>query len=392
MKRWTVGLAIVVIVDCAGPADAETVRAEYDLTHAFDLTLPEGSEIHSVEWLDFQHAYATALKQITITVGPPPVYYYRPKAPQSYDVGPKPQPTTFNGFVGDGLTRNGLNVHNGATNANVDRIEIAPTGASLTRELDDVVRNTPDNSSAFARSRVDVDPWTSDSISGAVHVDGFGEAVASTKKNDAYAYSSSVLKLEGQLGRGTVDWRPNLAGALEGKASVRAYHDVDPIVFVELDPVTGEEIGTIPLWQFAVEKESDVYYEYDSINTQELTVNGQDGALTIFLSDYTSMPGRADVQFKNGVIVKSFDTGVFEGLFPEVGLPANFTVPMPQINFEYDLGPTGQNAYGFLVFGGAGGDEPIPEPSTVVTLGGLLGMGLIGYGWRTRKRMRIGRS
>jgi hypothetical protein len=28
--------------------------------------------------------------------------------------------------------------------------------------------------------------------------------------------------------------------------------------------------------------------------------------------------------------------------------------------------------------------EPVPEPSTYVALGGLLVMGLIGYGWRRR--------
>ncbi len=30
--------------------------------------------------------------------------------------------------------------------------------------------------------------------------------------------------------------------------------------------------------------------------------------------------------------------------------------------------------------------EPVPEPSTLATLGGLLAMGLIGCGWRRRKR------
>ena len=201
-------------------------------------------------------------------------------------------------------------------------------------------------SRALACNTIEVDPWTNQAplhITGRIHSYGYAWPNASLGNPFAasYAFSTSAVAVRSgiQLANGSIQWIPGfLVESIGGSASSQAFGRVyDPIVLTATNTSNGE------VFEFDL---LDVDIDAGGAGRAEWAGN----AMTVDLPEFeirVEIPGAVidpaqagELRFRveSGVVTQSHGTGIFAGAAPAAGLAVPFTIAMPDLDLDYDLG------------------------------------------------------
>lgn len=189
-----------------------------------------------------------------------------------------------------------------------------------------------------------------------------------------------------QNARGQIKWKPEIHGDFlhDVKSRIR-----DPLDVSVLDLDTN---------QTSISRLLDIGFDSDDnsqISWQDGSVNLSGSNLTFYVNMtspfITSSQGTLRLTFKDDIVSESEDTGIFDGLLPSVGSPANasFQIGDSQgdINIDYDFGSTNTNGYQFDI--GLSGDGAIevaiPEPNSILS---LLALGTLGAASTLKRKQK----
>lgn len=214
---------------------------------------------------------------------------------------------------------------------------------------------------AFACNAVLVHPWTNQApidISGTIESYGYADAaVIGRGAAIAYAFSTAAIRIDSgiTLANGTVQWT---IGALVDAVG-RGAGDVeikDPVVFTATNLATGE-VTTHTLVEVDLSHDGDGRID---IGPGGMTVDIPGMRLDIVVGSPVINPAQAGefrLEVVNGVVQNATATGIYAGLEPPIGTVVPFTVPMPPITLDYDLGldPTQPWEVSADLGGGGGG-------------------------------------
>ena len=223
--------------------------------------------------------------------------------------------------------------------------------------------------SAFASSTVSISTLGIGTVSGLIQSYGF----ANVGQRGESAFSASTASVTARqrirLPFGFILWGPNFAwDFVSGSAYVRK----DPITFKVTDPNTGNllDSGTF----LDVVNTGDGTVNWNDTNIIDFAINNGTFKLTL---DSPFIPvaqrGSLLVEANNGTITRSETTGIYSGLLPQIGNSSNFSIQVPQIQFDYSLPDYGQDVD--VEITGSGGVSVVPEPSSLL---GLVGVGFLG--------------
>lgn len=227
-------------------------------------------------------------------------------------------------------------------------------------------------SSAMGRSNVMVNPWFPGlPITGTITSDGFAEArLNGAGTASAYAFSSSTVEARG-LGffGGQIFWGPILRDTVAGSAQANVTvppvrRRSDPISFRLYDTPQ----STTPFMEGnLLDIETELFRDGDLIwDNGHMGINSPDADLSILINpQFVADPGSIDFQIRNGVVTRSIDDGVFDGVLPPVGSVGPFDFVFPEtLQLNYTLPTAGDYE---LVMGG-GANVNMPEPTALASL------------------------
>ena len=166
--------------------------------------------------------------------------------------------------------------------------------------------------------------------------------------------------------------------------------ETDPVIFTVTNLDTGE-IVTTELFSFEVDLDAPGTASWQNGIVQ---LDGIEGSLSVRMDSpfITSGTGNLLAEFSNGIITSSNDSGIFDGLLPSVGSPANFSFNLGGadgfVDIDFDFGSENTNGYEFNTEFIAEAQvlergETTPEPSAIL---GLLTMGGIALGASKKKQ------
>ena len=169
----------------------------------------------------------------------------------------------------------------------------------------------------------------------------------------------------------------------------------DPLSFTITDPITEEALFSD--WLF----ESDVSILASDMPTpgsikwgaSGMLIDAADAMLSVKLNGaYTIQQGELRLLINHGVVVDSFDSGVFDGWLPDLGAtgPVMISSFGNDFSFDYDLSSLASRfsadanltLEASSVMGSAFDVAAVPEPSTYVLM--LGGLGLLALATRRR--------
>lgn len=117
----------------------------------------------------------------------------------------------------------------------------------------------------------------------------------------------------------------------------------------------------------------------------------EDGTFSINLDNEfipESERGSLFLRVKDGIIIQSEDTGIFDEVLPDVGSSGEFsTEPIGPITFNYDLGDFGKNVE--IKITADGGVISVPESSSTL---GLLFLGAVGISVTLKRKLKSDKS
>ncbi|RMH25312.1 MAG: hypothetical protein D6692_11385 [Planctomycetota bacterium] len=198
-------------------------------------------------------------------------------------------------------------------------------------------------SHARACNRVDVPAWTQQtplSIPATIESAGYADAVTiGSGASFAYAASTAGLTARGgfQMASGQVQWIPGFqVQQVGGQATDLAVQD--PIVFTATNLITGDVIE----WRLL----DILAFSGAGVGTVEwqagvLTVDRPEFEITIEIPAGVVDPtqtGSMRLEVAGGAVIASTGSGVFAGSVVPLGLATPFSVPMPSLSLNYDLG------------------------------------------------------
>ena len=201
-------------------------------------------------------------------------------------------------------------------------------------------------SRALACNTIEVDPWTNQAplhITGRIHSYGYAWPNASQGNPfaNAYAFSTSAVAVRSgfQLANGSVQWIPGFSvDSVGGSASAQAVGRVyDPIVLTATNTATGD-VFEFDLLDVDIDAGGNGAAEWLG---NVLTVDLPEFELRVGIPDAVIDPTQAGelyVLVESGVVTQSHGTGIFAGSAPAAGLSVPFTIAMPDLNLDYDLG------------------------------------------------------
>jgi hypothetical protein len=357
LSRWVVSCSVTVLgAAYATPsADAQAVsRSDYFIQHNFTVQ-PFSAIVTSVRGLDFAQAWVQEPGRNVSRSSPsaqPPAF--APFGNDALFAGSWVLNRSPGAGFGVLANRNSFNVPFGGINRTDQAFIPAPV------------------SSARGRSNITVSPWFPGApISGTITSDGFAEArLNGAGTASAYAFSSSTVEARG-LGffGGQIFWGPILRDSVAGSAQANVSvppvrRRSDPISFRLYDTPQ----STTPFLEGnLLDIETELFHDGDLIwDNGHMGITGSDADLNITINpQFVSDPGSIDFQIRNGVVTRSLDDGVFDGVLPSVGSVGPFDFDFPQmLTLNYTLPTAGDYE---LVMGG-GANVNTPEPTALASL------------------------
>lgn len=118
----------------------------------------------------------------------------------------------------------------------------------------------------------------------------------------------------------------------------------DPIDFQVFDTDTGEILLEDRLLNIEASIFADPDFAYNNFmswntNVKSFNVNAFNANFSIEMSSpFTIQQGILFLEIRGGLVTRSDDTGIFDGLLPAVGSPGVFSMPLDGITLDYDLG------------------------------------------------------
>lgn len=198
-------------------------------------------------------------------------------------------------------------------------------------------------SHARACNRVDVPAWTQQaplSIPATIESAGYADAVTiGSGASFAYASSTAGLTARGgfQMASGQVQWIPGFqVQQVGGQAADLAVQD--PIVFTATNLITGvvTEWRLLDILAFSGAGAGTVDWQAGVLTVDrpefEITIEIPAGAVD------PAQTGSMRLEVAGGAVIASTGSGVFAGSVVPLGLAIPFSVPMPSLSLDYDLG------------------------------------------------------
>ena len=198
-------------------------------------------------------------------------------------------------------------------------------------------------SRARACNRVDVPAWSQQApltIPATIESSGYADAVT-VGSGAAFAYAASTAGLTARGGvtmsSGQIQWIPGFqVQQIGGQAADAAVQD--PIVFTATNLSTGEVVERRLLDIVAFSGAGGGTIEWQG---NALTVDRPEFEIRIEIPPGAVDPAQAGtmrLEVVGGVVIDSSGAGVFAGSVVPVGTGTPFSVPMPSLTLDYDLG------------------------------------------------------
>ena len=206
-------------------------------------------------------------------------------------------------------------------------------------------------------------------------VEGYG---ASPAPGSARAFSAtriSMLGLTEDWRQGTLEWQPSLhMEIIDPTPQDPQFHNPITVSITDNDDNIALQETIVDMWGY-LDAGNDAELLWDD-GTLSIT-NAEYGELVIDLDSEFINPddrGYAHLVFEDGIITESTDSGVLEGILPDVGTPSDFSTTTPDpFTLRYDIPDCGPNLRFDLPLCDDANEGAIPEPSSI----GLLALSSI---------------
>jgi hypothetical protein len=240
------------------------------------------------------------------------------------------------------------------------------------------VNATANGASSQANASLNVTNFVPNDVTGTVRSCGFASVDTNVPSAEAFASSTSTFRVRGGrlMKSGRIRWGPTMTATSHGQATAGVH---DPISFDVIDLVSDAELSGTLL---------DILGELNGESTFAwsngvFSVDASDFSFSIVMnSPYTLQNGTVDLRIAGGTVVTSSATGIFAGLFPAVGSPGTFTMPLPDLTLDYNLGDFGGDDLNTAFDFGNGGSAEVGVPESAA--GVLAGVGLLLFSARKR--------
>jgi hypothetical protein len=311
---------------CAGaPASAQTGQVStYNITHTFNLFAP-AADTARVFVYDFRHVWLATNGQ------------------QDEDHTPAAQDPLFDPYGVETFGAGGVPFNSGLGGGPVPVLynigQIAPSGAPGTPACLFLGLQA---SQAMACNAVRVDPWVNQSpidLTGSISSFGYADAAVQGRGAAlAYAFSTAAIRVDSgvTLANGTIQWQigavVDSVGGGAGEIEIK-----DPVILTATNTATGDS-------QSHTLVEVDMSHGgagHVDITGPAMTVDIPEFRLEIAVGSPVIDPAQAGefrLEVLGGVVQTASASGIFAGSAPPLGTAIPFSVAMPPITLDYDLG------------------------------------------------------
>jgi len=311
------------------PAQSDKVLT-YQIKHSFTLW-PDSPITAKTFAISYNHAFVRE-----------PII-----ACENFKVKPTGQPSTFEAFCTDTIDKDlPLNCFYGNKTKVDTLVRTVPLIGAL--YLDSACALAC-NSPAKSYTCIKVDSLGKPSVKGTIQSFGLTQAINNDLNTATSAFSWSGVDVRDyrKLMNGTLEWVPDFGSTSKGKAkSIRQKAGTsDPVVFKVHDYNTGmDTMGVLLkiLMRFETEDDTITYNNYWRNDT--VRIESDSASFEVYFpSPFTSKQGNIFLLVKNGVVIQSLKTGVFNTVplpFPGTLVPFQFYMKS-NITFHYNLDTTG---------------------------------------------------
>ncbi|MEJ5253096.1 MAG: hypothetical protein HPY54_11520 [Chthonomonadetes bacterium] len=250
---------------------------------------------------------------------------------------------------------------------------------------------------ASATSWVNLTAKAPQAVTGQIGVSGWAW-VGPPQGQNARAESRSKSKITATArtdnGKGIITLGNSVSASLSGSVNVAQNVNVKDPMYIEIIDLDLNLLDRLKILDIELNMRSpgdanESTVEWDDITNYLYFNVVHDADLIIDIpGDYTDLEGKVKLSIRGGTITGSEDSGIFDGLFPDVGELGIFSVNMPVLEMEYDVSsyfgdPNNpeERYLGFILEGAGEAQAVIPEPATLL----LFSVGMLPLIRRFRK-------